>query len=207
MTLLATASTPLPVQVTGVPTPAFPLSPEWTTAIFTGVAGVGTLFAVAVSLYVAGWLAPRLAERAARDAEDRLRRREDEAEDRRFRAACLLVYDELRDNLAELTSLEKLGGRWGVDSPTLASEAYSEYKLLLATHLGQDSRDSVRAAYHHARRPEAFVHMVGAPDLGLPLVGEPVLETIRAAIKATERGCMVLADEAKKLPGGYRDLS
>jgi hypothetical protein len=206
LTLLATASTPLPVQVTGVPTPAFPLSPEWTTAIFTGVAGAGTLFAVAVSLYVAGWLAPRLAERAARDAEDRLRRRADEAEDRRFRAACLLVYDELRDNLAELTTLEKQDRRVGVKAPTLASEAYSEYKLLLATHLSQDSRDSVRAAYRHVRRPEAFVHMRGAPELGHPLVGEPVPDLIRAAIKATERGCMVLTEEAKKLPGGYRDL-
>ena len=45
---------------------------------------------------------------------------------------------------------------------------------------------------------------LGTP--GLDPIREPLPETIAAAIKATERGCMVLEEEAKKLPGGYRDL-
>lgn len=208
MTLLATASTPLPVQVTGVPDQAFPLSPEWMTTIFTGVAGVATLVAVGVSVWVAAWLAPRLAEQAARRAEERLRRRENEVEERRFRAASLLVHDELWDNLDELRALEGRGQQEGLKPPTLVSEAYSDYQLLLATHLSQDSRDSVRAAYHWARRPEALVRPVAGPPLGgrLEPIREPVPEMVRAAIKATGRACMVLADEAKQLPGGYRDL-
>lgn len=96
-----------------------------------------------------------------------------------------------------------------MNPPTLASETYSAYKLLLATHLSQDSRDSVRAAYRPARRPDAFVRTVAGPTPetpGLDPIREPVPETVQAAIKATGRGCMVLTDEAKKLPGGYRDL-
>lgn len=182
------------------------LSPDWITAVATAVAAVGTVVAVAAAVLLGAVITPRQADRAARRAEDRLRRREEEAEDRTFRSACLIVRDELRANLDELTRLEGRREAVGVNPPRLASDAYSQHLLLLARHLSQDSRDSLRAAYQRLRRPEAFLRVLGAPQLGMPEVAQPQYDALRDAIKVAGRGCMVLEEEVKKLPGAYRDL-
>lgn len=171
---------------------------------FAAVAGV---LAVGAAIYIAGVLAPREAEKAARAAEDRQRHREAESEGRRFRVAALLVYDELRANLSILEIAQKAGE---LPQP-LAFQTYSQHQLLLAEHLDHDSRDSVRAAYVYAQVPRVFAQRVpmvqsNAGHLSMADTFTPLDEHIEAARKKTARAIAVLGWQAQTLPGGYKDL-
>jgi hypothetical protein len=171
---------------------------KWTdimTAWGTVGSAVAAVVAAAVAIYIAVWLSPRQAQRAADAVEERQRRREEAAEDRRFRTAALLVLDELRGNL---TSLE-IAKTTNEVPASLAFETYRDHQLLLALHLKAEDRDDVRAAYVYARAPRVFVQRGNfAP--------EPVQQNVEAARIKTERAIAVLGWVANELPGGYRNL-
>ena len=171
---------------------------KWTdivTAWGTLISAIGAVAAAAVAVYIAGWLSPREARRAADAADERRRRRETEAEDRRFRSAALLVHDELRANLSILqTAL-----RTNEVPHQLAFQTYRDHQLLLALHLKPDDRDDVRAAYVYAWVPRVFANMGTAPPA-------PIRQHVEAAKNKTERAIVVLGWVAQELPGGYKDL-
>jgi len=125
----------------------------WAWNGWPAVAALAQTVTTVAAVYVAGWIAPRFAERAGKAAEDRQSSRDAAAELQRFRAAALLVHDELRANLSLLQIAEQTGE---LPEP-LADRTYADYQLLLATHLDQDARDSVRAAYVYPRVPRVFV--------------------------------------------------
>jgi hypothetical protein len=168
-------------------------------------AAIATTLAVGVALYIAAWLAPRLADESAKRVEERQRHRDDETEDRRFRAAALLVYDELRANL----SLIEIAVKTSAIPEQLSFETYADYQLLLAQHLSPDDRDDVRAAYVYARVPRVFIKKGTVARMGgsEPLQPEDrsIPENVEAARKKTERAIVVLGWVAQKLPGGYAD--
>jgi hypothetical protein len=72
--------------------------------------------------------------------------------DRDFRAAALLVSDEMRANIVKM----EIAIQTAEDPEPLASGAYDTYQMILARHLPPATRDAVRGAYIHARVPRAF---------------------------------------------------
>lgn len=70
-----------------------------------------------------------------------------------FRAAALLVSDELRANIVKLENALKTRE----DPELLVSMAYDTYQLILARRLPPEARDAVRGAYIHARVPRAVL--------------------------------------------------
>ena len=181
---------------------------RWTDVIIawgTLGAAVGTTLAVGVALYIAAWLAPRLADESAKRVEERQRHRDEETEDRRFRAAALLVYDELRANL----SLIEIAVKTSAIPEQLSFQTYADYQLLLAQHLAPEDRDDVRAAYVYARVPRVFIKKGAVARMGgnepVQLDDGPIPENVEAARKKIERAIAVLGWVAQKLPGGYAD--
>ena len=73
-------------------------------------------------------------------------------EDQQFQVAALLVSDELRANVVKL----EIALQTSEDPESLASDAYHRHELILARRLPSEARDSVRAAYIHARVHRAF---------------------------------------------------
>jgi hypothetical protein len=69
-----------------------------------------------------------------------------------FRAAALLVSDELRAYIVKL----EIALQTTEDPEPLASQAYDAYQMILARHLPPTARDAVRGSYIHARVPRAF---------------------------------------------------
>jgi uncharacterized membrane protein YccC len=170
---------------------------KWTdivTALGTSAAAVGAVAAAVIAIYIAAVVTPRESERAVQRTEERQRRSEEEAEDRRFRSAALLVLDEVRANLSALEIALKTGE---IPQP-LAFETYAAYQLLLAQHLTPEYRDDVRAAYVYARVPRVFQR--AGPT------AQAIRDNVEAARKKTERAIAVLGWVAEKLPGGYKDL-
>jgi len=73
-------------------------------------------------------------------------------ESRQFRAAALLVSDELQANIVKL----EIALETEEDPEPLASDVYHRHELLLARRLDPETRDWVRGAYIHARVHRAF---------------------------------------------------
>jgi hypothetical protein len=170
---------------------------KWTdvvTALGTVALAIVTVAVAIVAVYIAR-LGPRLAQQAADAAEERQRRHEEEAEDRRFRSAALLVHDELRANLATLEVALKTGQ---VPEP-LASQTYRDHQLVLALHLKPDDRDDVRAAYVYAWAPRVFIRTGDG-------TAQSVRTNVEAAKNKTERAMVVLGWVARELAGAYKDL-
>jgi hypothetical protein len=171
---------------------------KWTdivTAWGTLVSAIGAVAVAAVAVYIAGWLSPRESRLAADAADARQQRREEAAEERRFRSAALLVHDELRANLAILDIALKTGEVPG----SLVFQTYRDHQLLLALHLTPDDRDDVRAAYVYAWVPRVFIRTGDA-------TAQAVRENVEAARNKTDRAVVVLGWVAAKLPGAYKDL-
>ena len=72
--------------------------------------------------------------------------------DKEFRAAALLVSDELQANIVKL----EIAMETDEDPEPLAIQTYHAYQLILARRLASVARDAVRGAYIHARVPRAF---------------------------------------------------
>ena len=89
--------------------------------------------------------------------------------DKEFRAAVLLVSDELQANIVKL----KIALDTAEDPESLASQAYDTYQLILARRLPPEARDAVRGVYIHARVPRAFqVRSIEGKRVGSTLVIE-----------------------------------
>jgi hypothetical protein len=72
--------------------------------------------------------------------------------DKEFRAAALVVSDELQANIVQL----EIALQTSQDPEPLASQTYQSYQLVLAIRLSSEARDAVRGAYIHARVHRAF---------------------------------------------------
>lgn len=127
----------------------------WLTAFGTVAAAAAAAAGLVVAIKI-DRDAARNAESAAKRAEDRLQVREREQDGRQFRAAALLVRDELRANRVELEQ-HKPNPVSSAELPILTIDAYLNYRLILAQHLVPESRDCVRAAYRELRRLSASV--------------------------------------------------
>jgi hypothetical protein len=98
--------------------------------------------------------------------------------DREFRAAALLVSDELQANIVKL----KIALETTEDPEPLAIQTYHAYQLILARRLSSEARDAVRGAYIHARVPRAFqVRSGGGERVGSTPVVEDALDKSRRA--------------------------
>jgi hypothetical protein len=81
--------------------------------------------------------------------------------DKEFRAAVLLVSDELRANVVKL----EIALETAEDPEPLASHAYDTYQLILARRLPPEARDAVRGVYIHARVHRAFQVISNRPSM------------------------------------------
>jgi hypothetical protein len=182
---------------------------RWTdtlTAIATAIAAVGTLAAVAVAIYLA-FKGAELARHGEEAAEQRRLTREADVEDRQFKAAALLVRDELRANEVRYEIALNLQpgqpteeGRAEEVPDGLASQTYQDLQLLLAQHsrLDQQTRDAVRGAYVFARVPRSLERRSGPGDGrgdGQPggVAPGPIDSQIKAALDRTRRALQLLA--------------
>jgi hypothetical protein len=105
--------------------------PDWSVVAFTALGGavIGFLLRACYDWFI---------ERRRADSE--------------FRAAALLVSDELRANIVKL----EIALETTEDPEPLASQAYDAYQMILARQLPPTARDAVRGSYIHARVPRAF---------------------------------------------------
>jgi hypothetical protein len=96
-----------------------------------------------------------------------------------FRAAALLVNDELQANIVKL----EIALETDEVPELLASQTYHAYQLILACRLSSAARDAVRGAYIHARVHRAFQVRSQAGDqwVGLTPVVEEALDKSRRA--------------------------
>jgi len=91
-------------------------------------------------------------------------RREDRREDRQFRAAAVLVDDEMKANLSMLQA--SVNNRSTDYAPELQSEAYQSHRLILALRLPRDVQASVARAYSWTQVPDvqAYAKVLDARD-------------------------------------------
>lgn len=173
---------------------------QWTdvlTAVATAVAAVGTLAAVGVAIFLA-YKGAGLARRAEEAAEQRRLTREAGVEVRQFRAAALLVRDELRANIVRYEIALNLSpgqpsqeGHAAEIPDGLASQTYQDLQLRLAQHdrLDQATRDAVRSAYVFARVPRSLERRDGSGQGP----AEPIEAQIKAALDRTREAVLLLA--------------
>ena len=95
-----------------------------------------------------------------------------------FRAAALLVSDEVQANIIKL----EIAIETNEDPEPLASQTYDTYQLILAPRLSAEARDAVRGVYIHARVHRAFqVKNEEGERVGSTLVVEDALDKARRA--------------------------
>lgn len=97
--------------------------------------------------------------------------------DKEFRAAALLVSDEIQANVVKL----KIALDTDDDPELLTSQAYDNYQLILARRLSPEARDAVRGVYIHARVHRAFQEIKGNEWVGSTPVVQEALDKCRHA--------------------------
>ena len=169
-----------------------PDQPKWTdvwTTRWTAVGAIATFSAVVVALCIV-WIDRWLGGRA-----------EAEAEQRSFKAAALLVWDELRANIVrfEIALGPARQASGSSDSPPpmevpdeLAGQTYQDHQLLLAQHLDRETLDAIRAAYVFVRVPRAMVTRYGPFEAAEGPIDEPLESQVRTAFERARRAYELL---------------
>jgi hypothetical protein len=108
---------------------------------------------------------------------------------KRFRAAALLVSDELRANVVRLEVAYEAARAGAPEEIDLASQTYQEHQLLLAQYLDPETRDAVRGAYVFARVPRALqrVKWLSETERSVQVIAVLADEALRRARTARER--------------------
>jgi hypothetical protein len=116
-------------------------------------------------------------------------------EEQKFRAAALLVRDEIRANIVRneiaLQAEEMPDG--------LQSQTYQDLQVILASRMKNPDLDEVRAAYIHVRVPRALefrVMQLGPRPEWVDV--EPLTDIIQVALDSCRRAYGVLGKHATK---------
>ena len=119
--------------------------------------------------------------------------------DKRFRAAALLVRDELHANIVRL----KIAVESSEIPDGLESQTYQDVQMLLAQGLRRDALDKVRKAYIHIRTPRAFEERWTTLVHREPAGTQPVEENVKAALADAEAAHAALARFVPKEAGDF----